>query len=277
MVKALLASFSATDVDMSLNFPVSAEHGERHARIIREWLTVQRHYDFFMWLQSDMQHYLPHEIMLAGWGDFKTGRIRHDIVSALIDVRTERSSAATLSPLLQGVFNRWSEHGKTPCTLHAGECGFLLEGRGLQCPLGSALQGMKSVLIHGVSDKRWRHDCLYLLFSSKREIRASSLMAMKVLLPYLDTAFGRLQPPPRRRTMASVAANRADHGLNAQEIEIMNWTRAGKTVPEIAVLLKTGVFTVTNGLGSLLRKLDTRLPIASSVRPRQSDRVPKGN
>lgn len=241
---------------MKLNFSVSAGHAARRSRIIREWLTVQRHYDFFMWLQGDMQYYLPHEIMLAAWGNFKSGPIHHDLISALINVRTACSSGKMLAPFLQGLFNRWVELGEAPYGLRLGESGFLLEGRGLQCPLGGGLQGMKSVLIHGVSDKRGFHDCLYLMFSSKKEIGASSLKAIRLLLPYLDSAFGRLeQVPCLNRTVDG--QDQAEPGLNTEETEIMNWTRVGKTIPEIADILKISPLSVKNHLENILRKVNS--------------------
>ena len=80
--------------------------------------------DLFLWLQGEIQHYLPHEIMLAAWGDFRSNLIHHDIVSALIGVRTEHSDVTSLSPLLEGLFNRWLELGRRPYELGAGETGF---------------------------------------------------------------------------------------------------------------------------------------------------------
>ncbi|MDQ3185600.1 MAG: hypothetical protein M3Q16_03875 [Pseudomonadota bacterium] len=111
---------------------------------------MRRHYDLLIWLQGEVQHYLPHEIMLAAWGDFRSNLICYDIVSALVGVRTEHANPESLSPLLQGLFNRWTGLGKIPYTLGVGESGFLLEERGLQCSLGMALLGMRSSLIHGI-------------------------------------------------------------------------------------------------------------------------------
>ena len=267
-----MTCFFVAGMDMKLNSSVSSGHAQRRARIIREWLAVQRHYDFFMWLQGEIQFYLPHEIMLAAWGDFRSGHIRHDLISALVDVRTTRSSEKALSPLLQGLFNRWAELGEMPYGLHLGESGFLLGGRGLQCPLGMALQGMKSVLIHGVSDKRGSHDCLYLMFSSKIEIGVSSLKAIRILLPYLDTAFGRLEPIPCPNRIFA-AENQLDSRLNAEETEIMSWTRTGKTIPEIATIVKTSTFTVKNHLENALRKANFQ-PFPPS--PSNVDQVPPG-
>jgi len=182
---------------MNLPPSFSVEHVERYRHIIQEWLEVSCHYDLLLWLQGEMQYYLPHEIMLAAWGDFDADAVRHDVVSALLEVRSENSDARTLLPLLQGLFRRWVQVGKVPYALGSGEYGFLMEERVLQCPLGGALQGMHSMLIHGISDKRGQHDCLYVMFSSSRNISPSSMDLIGILLPYIDAAFGRIEPPLR--------------------------------------------------------------------------------
>ena len=99
---------------MVFSFSPSAEDAERYFQIIQEGMGVRRHYDFLIWLQGEIQHYLPHEIMLAAWGDFNSNLIRYDIVSALLGVRTDYANMESLSPLLQGLFNRWIELDKVP-------------------------------------------------------------------------------------------------------------------------------------------------------------------
>jgi transcriptional regulator EpsA len=251
--------------DMNLSISLSAEHVGRYARIIQEWMVVRRHYDLFMWLQGEIQQYLPHEIMLAAWGNFNSNFIPYDIVSALIGVRTEHSDMRSLSPLLQGLFNRWIELGKVPYTLGAGESGFLLEERGLQDSLGVALQGMRSILIHGISDKRGSHDCLYIIFSSRKNFSGSSVGTIKVLLPYLDAALSQIDPLPRNRQSAACPRKIEDYGLSITEMEIMNWTKLGKTPSEIAAISKMTAFTVKNHLRNILKKLNaySRIQAAS--------------
>ena len=55
---------------------------------------------------------------------------------------------------------------------------------------------MRSSLLHGISDERGRHDCLYVIFSSQDELDRSTLGAMEILLRYLDTALRRVAPLP---------------------------------------------------------------------------------
>jgi transcriptional regulator EpsA len=155
-----------------------------------------------------------------------------------------------------------------PCASGAGEPGLLQEDMGLHCAFGKALQGMRSTLLHGISDKRGRHDCLYILFSSEDRFNASTLSAMEILLPYIDTALRRvapLSPPPvvvpflpREEPGMSEgeAETSEDYGLSKREAEIMDWVRMGKTNAEIGSILSISSFTVKNHLQHIFKKLD---------------------
>ena len=249
---------------------LSADHLQRYSRIIQEGISVRRHLDLLRWLQGEVQHYLPHEIMLAAWGDFGANFIRYDIVSTLPGVRTEHLVPAHLSPLLRSLYKRWVKMGRMPCTSR-GHSGILYENSSLQCSFGRALQGMRSSLLHGISDERGRHDCLYVIFSSQDELDRSTLGAMEILLPYLDTALRRVAPLPHVSQQDSFLADTLesadhalsgyeaeiseDHGLSKREAEIMDWVKMGKTNAEIGSILCISSFTVKNHLQHIFKKL----------------------
>jgi len=240
---------------------LSVEDLGRYSGLVREAIGIRRHFELLRWLQGDVQVFLPHEIMIAAWGDFGLGLIRHDIVSALPGVRTEASDDASLSALLRGLFNRWVALGKAPYTLGVGEAGFLLNDRVLQCALGDALLGMRSSMVHGISDERGRHDCLYVTFSSRTDLDNSARSAMDFLLPYLDTALRQVahlphqhrgSPPPEPEPIK----NGEGLGLSDREAEIMVWVRMGKTNSEVGSILDISAFTVKNHLQRIFKKLD---------------------
>ncbi|SCY60352.1 XrtB/PEP-CTERM-associated transcriptional regulator EpsA [Nitrosospira sp. Nsp13] len=238
---------------------LSSDHLQRYARIIQEGIAVRGHLDLFRWLQGEVQHYLPHEIMLAAWGDFSSNFIRYDIVSALPGVRTVHLEPEVLSPLLRKLYNRWDELGRMACASSVRPDA-LYEDGGLQCSFGQALQGMHSSLMHGISDKRGRHDCLYVFFSSKDELDSTTLSAMEILLPYLDTALRRVAPLSYPSCAGGVlladSLESEDHGLSERESEIMNWVKMGKTNAEIGSILSISAFTVKNHLQHIFKKLD---------------------
>lgn len=224
--------------------------------LVEQSLAVRRHFDLLLWLQGDVQRWLPHEIMLAGWGDFRLGLISHDIVSALPGVRTARASVESVSPLLSGLFRRWVELGRVPFTVRAGEDGFDAESGVLDGELGGALRSTRTALVHGICDERGRHDCLYVMFGRGAGYDARARLAMELLLPYLDTA---LRQVPQWRADAEPAdeggADAAEHGLTDREMEIMVWVKLGKTNQEIGLILDISAFTVKNHLKRIFRKL----------------------
>jgi len=229
---------------------------QRYARIIQEGVAVRTHFCLLKWLQGEIQHYLPHEIMFAAWGDFDSNYIHHDIVSALPGVRTNRSNTGYFSPTLCNLHRQWIELGKAPCTLNIDSLGLLFENWRQQCSLGAALQDMRSCLLHGVSDKRGHHDCFYVIFSSKDNLGSSTLSAMEILLPCLDMALRHITPlSPHLSLVANLLKSEA-HGLSEREIEIMGWVKMGKTNAEIASILNISLFTVQNHIRHIFKKLD---------------------
>jgi transcriptional regulator EpsA len=264
---------------MGLLSSLSADHLQRYFRIMQEGLAVRQHFDLLTWMQGEVQQYLPHEIMLVGWGDFGSNSIRHDIISPLPGVRTAQSESAVLSPLLRSFYNRWVELGRMPVAsgVCAPEIGKdrIMHTHSPQASFGRALQGMRSSLLHGISDKRGRHDCLYVIFSSQDKLNDSTLSAMEILLPYLDTAMRRVAPLPQPSCRASFLTDSQaseGHGLSDREIEIMHWVRKGKTNAEIGSILCISSYTVKNHLHQIFRKLDVynRVQAVSKVESRIS-------
>ena len=231
------------------------------SRLVRESIVIRRHVDLLRWLQGDVQRFLAHEIMIAAWGDFGLGLIHYDIVSRLPGVRTEHANAETLTPLLHGLFDRWVGLGKIPYALGTDDAGFLLNDSLLGCALGEALREMRSSLVHGISDERGRHDCLYVTFSSAPTIDEHGRSAMEFLLPYLDTALRQVPHLPRqhramRPAPEETTKNGEAYGLSEREAEIMRWVSIGKTNSEIGSILDISTFTVKNHLQRIFKKLD---------------------
>ncbi len=244
---------------MTMHSSLSDEHLEGYLRVIRKGMAVQSHSDLLRWLQGEVQHYLPHKIMLAAWGDFDSNFIRYDIVSALPGVRTAYSEPTSLFPLLRRLYRRWIELGRMPCTIGAGQSDILQQEGGRQCAFSNALQGMHSTLLHGISDKREHYDCLYVIFSSKDKLDSSALSALEILLPYLDTALRGVTPLPRSMTQppeAEVSPRSKNYGLSERESEIMDWVKMGKTNGEIGSILSISAFTVKNHMQRIFKKLD---------------------
>jgi len=235
----------------------------RYHQVVAHSELVRSHFDVLLWLQGDMQTFLPHDIMVAAWGDFHTGAVQHDIISAIEGVRSHSSNPVSITPLLVNLFERWSSLGKVPLAINAGDTGFLLQDTGLQCAVGDALQTMRSAIVHGICDERGSHDCLYVTFSTQERADASMRGAMSVVLPFVDLALRQVAHLPHQTTNAAptdpstAAPLMADDSLlSERELEIMHWVALGKTNPEIGSILDISAFTVKNHMQRMFKKLN---------------------
>lgn len=244
--------------------PLRLEDYGSFSDLIHEVLGVRRHIDLMHWLQGGLQRYIPHDILIAAWGDFRLGVIHYDVVSAIAGVRSESVMAETISPLLIGLFNRWVAQDRSPFSLNVGHDGFAWEGVASSGPIADAMAEMKSSLVHGIGDQRGRHDCLYVFFSQYPKRRAHEANAIKILLPYIDAALRQVDLMPNQYQSAqetqAVAVAEPDgsdgEALSEREAEIMKWVALGKTNGEIGSILNVSSFTVKNHMQRIFKKLD---------------------
>ncbi len=231
---------------------------------------LRTHRGLFHWLQRDVKHLLPHDILVAAWGDFSSRRVSLDVVSALPGMRTTEPLCTALQPLLQTLFNLWVVAERAPVAQALDSAAFTIEAEGETRAFGE----MRSAVAHGIKDERGGMDCLYIAFSRDAANAMASVEAMEVLLPYLDAAFRQvaLLPMQRDEVMAGVAIDaeaavtripgstalraRGEVNLSNRELEIMHWVSIGKTNVEIAQILDISPRTVRNHLQNIFRKLD---------------------
>lgn len=236
-------------------------------RTMHRSLVVDSHYALFNWLQDDVQRFIPHDIVIAVWGDFSLGMVCHDVVSSLQGARTGNFSDELVQPFAGTLFKRWVHYGRQPFFLDSteGDSTFQgLDGEGAS----DMLHQMETGLVHGIKDQRGRHDCLYILLGDAPLVDGGSRArdALRLLLPYIDTAFRQVahlpeqyyrQPDAAGTQAAEVPDNNAPVGeLSVREMEIMEWVRLGKTNQEIGMILDISAFTVKNHMQRIFKKLD---------------------
>lgn len=236
-------------------------------RVVQESVQVRRHLELFVWLQGNVQRFIPHEILIAGWGDFSLGLIHFDVISPLPGIRTAQLEEKEISPFLRRLFYRWMDIGRSPYTMEMGEGGFAREIAGEHAGMLHAFQKMRSAIIQGIKDERGRHDCLYVALSSEERMDQRAREAMEVLLPYIDTSLRQVahlptqfpvEPPTPANPQREAGEGNEDdeHGLSSRELEILEWVRQGKTNQEIGAILDISAFTVKNHLQRVFKKLD---------------------
>lgn len=242
--------------------------------LAQESTAIKRHFELFNWLQNQVQRFIPHDILIAAWGDFSLGLICHDIVSPLSGMRTDCFDPKTLQPFLAALFERWDEGGRAPYLIRTedGFCRAQLAGPAV----AGAVARMRCGLVHGIKDQRGQHDCLYVFLGPDDRGHTRTRDAIRFLLPYIDTAFRQIcllpeqhyysaQAEARTAAVAADSATDADadidtdaseSGLSQREAEIMHWVGLGKTNQEIGQILDISAFTVKNHLQRIYRKLN---------------------
>ena len=256
---------------------LSDEHLERYFRVIQAGLAVQSHADLLQWLQGEIQYFLPHEIMLAIWCNTGEDPLGHDVVSALPGVRSPDLQSEDLVVFQQRLHGLWAELGNVPFKLSVGAHDLKFEGCDPSLTFGQAMQSMRSLLVHGISDPRKGQNCLYVMFSSIDNLNNFTLAAMENFLPYIDFALRRVIPLASRRpivNLINMSQRTKMCGLTAREAEILDWVRLGKTNDEIGLILKISVFTVKNHLQNIFKKLDVSNRMQAVVKLGVSDSRP---
>jgi transcriptional regulator EpsA len=219
---------------------------------------LRSHLEILVWLQGDMQRYLPHDILIAAWGNFRTGNIQHDIVSIVSGLRSDMANDFIITPLLMRLYAQWMEHDKK-AFVHTGYAlEALLNSNAKDHVLGEALRGMRCALTHGIKDERGSHDCLYIVLTGHEQFDLAARNTLTQVLPYIDHALRQVEHLPHQSVSQGGLPPRfaQEHLLSIREREILQWIALGKTNDEIGSILSLSVYTVKNNVQRIFRKLN---------------------
>lgn len=220
--------------------------------VIEGSFSITKHVEFFRWLQDEVSAFLPHDVMVAVWGDFESGRLNYDVASCVPEIHTQQvTSGCDVDPLMRELYRRWLDDGERWYVLERYKpVGLALQGN--SCI--TALEQMRSVLVHGVKDRRGNNDCLYAFFDKDVLIEADPVI-LEILVPQIDAALRRVEclAPVE---LAAAAAESALGAISEREQEIMNWVTTGKTNQEIGLILNISPNTVKNHLKRIFQKLN---------------------
>ena len=226
---------------------------------MHESLHIRSHFELLLWLQGDIQKYIPHDVMIAAWGDFAIGVIYIDVVSALPGIRTGNVSSKSLIDLLLSLFNNWLTNSKKPFNMSVDK-GLFHEHQILHVDTDTTLKKMKSALVHGIKDFRGGHDCLYIFISTSSKTPQQSRKFVANILPYIDFSLRQLEHLPEQLPGVAVIKEEPEDEivgtLSSREVEIMEWVKGGKTNQDIGMILNISAFTVKNHMQRIFKKLD---------------------
>ena len=230
------------------------QNWERVFHIIQESFAVKTHLDFFKWLQGSVSQLLPHDVLVAAWGDFSTGDLNFDVSSNLEDIRTQKliDAPGVFAYLVCNLHQRWIDNSERWFRINF----FDAEGINIQpsTAFTRKLSGMNSLLVYGVKDTRGKNDCIYVFFDRSREFQVQDSL-LGLMMPHVDAALRRVECIESSTTQEIVDEFSLD-GLSEREHEILHWVKTGKTNFEIGMILSISPNTVKNHLKRIFQKLD---------------------
>jgi transcriptional regulator EpsA len=215
---------------------------------------IQEHSDLYLWLNGEIQHFMPHRILIAAWGNFAAGDLALDVSSGMSGVRTrELAKCRSQTIIARNCHLRWIGEDARPLVLRTSE--FAISASSCKCALHTALGTLCTLFVHGVRDRRHGVDNLYIAFNSdpiEECTRQRFVDVADSVIAQVDYAF-------RKVGLLGVASeDLASHptigNLSEREREIMQWLGQGKTNVDIGALLNISPFTVKNHIHRILRK-----------------------
>lgn len=239
-------------------FPLTTNEGERLLRIISQTWRIKCHYELFQLLQGEVQHFIPHQILVSAWGDFRGLNLELDVISAIPGVRTGNLDGCNVHRVLKELHARWLSQGRRPVlTSNAADEGFALSG--CECALHRSLRGMSSIMVHGVHDARDETDSLYLAANTGPIVKSGGIESFRFrvdpIICQIDVAFRRVAGLKSRLAAAIEEPASSCRLLSAREEEILTWVSEGRTNIEVSRILSISTFTVKNHVQRIMKKL----------------------
>ena len=216
---------------------------------------IKKHVDLYTWLQQHVAQFIPHDVLIASWGDFKQGNLNSDISSGIPEVHTQQVAhgCSEIEPLMQDLFRKWQNNDDRWYFFEGFNTSELSMGYSKTDAIMGEVQNMKSVLVYGYRDKRGEHDILYAFFSAS-DLLETQTAVLSMIMPHLDAALRSIEclPNPAKKIVnSSVMAI-----ISERECEVMNLVLLGNTNVEIANSMCISPNTVKNHLKTIFRKME---------------------
>jgi transcriptional regulator EpsA len=226
--------------------------------VIQRSYSISKHVDFFLWLQTYVNEFIPHDILLTAWGDFSQAgtqsKFNYDVASNVTGINTQAifETPDEIDSLMRYLHEAWVNNDRRWLTIND------LEQQDLNSDSGSIfLHGLKqlnSLLVYGVSDVRGQNECLYVFFS-REKIFVVQDFVMGMLMPHIDNALRKIQHlEPAEVNNPEAAISNSE--LSNRELEIIHWVKSGKTNQEIGLILQISQNTVKSHLKRIFHKLN---------------------
>lgn len=227
--------------------------------VIQHSSKIEKHIDFFVWMQNSVAEVIPHDLVLAAWGDFGDAhtdvRLNYDVASNVQGVNTQEvwKASEEVDACVAHLHALWLKNNRHWYALnHLDE----LVGRyNFKAIFPNQLNEIHSLLVYGVTDLRGKSECLYIFFGSQNVFEVNNV-ALSLLMPHVDNALRKIKylEPEEMHSVSTTAINLS--GLSQRELEVIDWIKSGKTNQEIGMILNISQNTVKSHLKRIFQKLN---------------------
>jgi len=249
-------------------------------RIMHNSLSIQSHFQLFLWLQGDFQEAIPHDVLICFSGAIGGDAYHYDIVSAIPGIRSAKPVHSSIHDFRNGVHAHWVA-GSGRVT--SASMGSISDGNTNAALAHTELHEMKHILFHAIPDTRFNADHLYILLRRDGSFTEQERRLFELLLPHVDAAVRKTDGlpinEPEQITAPILINSLIKSGLSTREIEILEWVRNGKTNIEIGLILDISSFTVKNHLQRIFKKINVsnRAQAVGKLENIENNGRPEGN
>ena len=232
---------------------LAAPDREKFLMVVDASLKVGRRHQFFNWAHGTMQTLLPHEILVCALRMPLSNSFKIDCFSSVpLDAAGKKflmkAEGGIDSESGQYLAARPSSAGVVPAQAAAGVDLSVLMPEFARLPFSN-------LLAHGACDSAGEPSSFFCLLGVPETPAARQIYLLRVLTPYLHTAWMRAHVELPREP----AAKKSRPGkcvLTARQFEVVQWVHEGKSNHEISLILEISPLTVKTHVQRILRKLN---------------------
>jgi transcriptional regulator EpsA len=218
--------------------------------------SVSSHSDFYNWLQNDVSLFIPHQTLLATWGNFQSRNLQYDLSSSIPGLNTRNfRDIIEFEPAVTQLFERGQGNSRNWYILKNFRETMALRGIGKDSRFfRTATADISALLVYTMRNERDNHDCVY-VFSLLEDNLDVDPLIFDLLMPHVDATLRRIKCLPEAELNCGKSVIAPSNRLSAREHEVMEWVSAGKSNQEIGGILDISHNTVKNHLKRIFNKM----------------------
>ena len=228
---------------------LSAVELERLLITIESAQQVHRRHQFFLWSQGMLQSFLPHGLLIFGYGEYGTPAFRCEILARTNSAEDRGLHGNDLNDLVERMADAWRNSGQTP---------LLFDAENKQVGSGPVAQvltrlGFGHAMAHGAREFSGASSGFFVLLRMPEAPGRRHAYFAEMLMPYLHTTLHRMLLSEK-----DTAGSRVRQGvrLSVREAQVIALVRDGMTNQQIGQILELSPLTVKNHVQNILRKLN---------------------